>query len=47
MEHLTTADCQRIADKLNTRPRKRLGYARNGEAVIASGIKELAKFIRP
>ena len=26
MEHLTQRDCQRIADKLNHRPRKRLGF---------------------
>ena len=26
MKHLTQHDCNRIAAKLNTRPRKRLGY---------------------
>ena len=26
MEHLTQADCDRIADKLNRRPRKRYGF---------------------
>jgi IS30 family transposase len=35
MEHVTQADCQRIADKLNRRPRKRLGF-RTPEEVYAS-----------
>jgi len=35
MEHLTPRDCQRIADKLNRRPRKRLGF-RTPEEVYAS-----------
>lgn len=26
MAHLTQRDCQQIADKLNRRPRKRLGF---------------------
>jgi len=34
MEHLTQRDCQRIADKLNRRPRKRLGF-RTPEEVYA------------
>lgn len=35
MEHLTQRDCQRIADKLNRRPRKRLGF-RTPEEVYAA-----------
>ncbi len=35
MEHLTQRDCQRIADKLNHRPRKRLGF-RTPEEVYAA-----------
>ncbi len=35
MEHLTQADCDRIADKLNRRPRKRLGF-RTPEEVYAA-----------
>ena len=34
MEHLTQRDCQQIADKLNRRPRKRLGF-RTPEEVYA------------
>ena len=34
MEHLTQAGCNRIADKLNRRPRKRLGF-RTPEEVYA------------
>jgi len=34
MEHLTQADCQRIADRLNRRPRKRFGF-RTPEEVYA------------
>ena len=39
MEHLTQADCDRIANKLNHRPRKTLGYLTPHEAYF----KELAK----
>jgi IS30 family transposase len=35
MEHLTQRNCQRIADKLNRRPRKRLGF-RTPEEVYAA-----------
>jgi IS30 family transposase len=35
MEHLTQQDCQRIADQLNRRPRKRLGF-RTPEEVYAA-----------
>jgi len=35
MAHLTQPECQRIADKLNRRPRKRLGF-RTPEEVYAS-----------
>ncbi|MDA1082798.1 MAG: IS30 family transposase, partial [Gemmatimonadetes bacterium] len=35
MEHLTQARCQRIADNLNHRPRKRLGF-RTPEEVYVS-----------
>jgi IS30 family transposase len=35
MEHLTQRDCQRVADKLNRRPRKRLGF-RTPEEVYAA-----------
>jgi IS30 family transposase len=35
MAHLTQRDCQRIADTLNRRPRKRLGF-RTPEEVYAT-----------
>jgi IS30 family transposase len=35
MEHLTQRDCQRIADKLNRRPRKRLGFKTPEEVYAA------------
>jgi IS30 family transposase len=35
MEQLTQQDCQRIADQLNRRPRKRLGF-RTPEEVYAA-----------
>jgi IS30 family transposase len=35
MEHLTQQDCQRIADQLNRRPRKRLGF-RTPEEIYAA-----------
>jgi IS30 family transposase len=34
MEHLTQADCTRIATKLNRRPRKRLGYRTPEECYV-------------
>ena len=34
MEHLTQRDCQRIADRLNRRPRKRLGYRTPEEVYV-------------
>ncbi|MFA6045683.1 MAG: IS30 family transposase [Phycisphaerales bacterium] len=34
MEHLTQADCQRIADRLNRRPRKRLGFRTPEEVYV-------------
>jgi IS30 family transposase len=35
MEHLTQRDCQRLADKLNRRPRKRLGFKTPEEVYAA------------
>lgn len=34
MEHLTQRDCQRIADRLNRRPRKRLGFRTPEEVYV-------------
>ena len=34
MEHLTQRDCQRIADTLNRRPRKRLGFRTPEEVYV-------------
>ena len=34
MEHLTQQDCQRIADRLNRRPRKRLAYRTPAEVYV-------------
>jgi IS30 family transposase len=34
MEHLTQRDCQRIADRLNRRPRKRLAYRTPEEVYV-------------
>jgi IS30 family transposase len=34
MEHLTQRDCQRIADRLNRRPRKRLAYRTPEEVIV-------------
>jgi len=36
MEHLTQADCDRIAAKLNRRPRKRLGFRTPEEVYVPS-----------
>ena len=35
MEHVTQHDCQRIADQLNRRPRKRLGFKTPEEVCAA------------
>ncbi len=34
MEHVTQRDCQRIADTLNRRPRKRLGFRTPEEVYV-------------